>query len=144
MADIICRPVKNQAECDTCFAIRRKVFVEEQGLFHETDRDEHDDAAVHIAAFCSDRIIGTVRVYPDRDDLWWGGRLAVLKGYRGKAGKLLVRAATEVVKQNRARSFRAYVQLENVAFFKTLGWTSVGKICEYHGKPHQLMEARLT
>ena len=143
MADIICRVVREPAEREECLAIRRKIFVEEQGLFHATDCDAHDADAVHIAALCDGRIIGTVRVYEEGNGRWWGGRLAVLKRFRGRAGRLLVRAATDYVSARQARCFHAYVQLGNVNFFRSIGWTPVGDVCDHHGRPHQLMEAPL-
>lgn len=143
MSEIVCKKVGDPAEIEECFAIRRKIFVEEQSLFQENDRDEHDAHAVHIAACCNSRIVGTVRVYADADGIWWGGRLAVLKPFRGRAGKLLVQAAVEYVKSQQAQCFRAYVQLDNVNFFKSIGWMPVSDVCQYHGRPHQLMEAYL-
>lgn len=143
MRDILCKKVSNPDELSECFAIRRKIFVEEQKLFSETDRDEHDDHAVHIAALCKDRIVGTVRVYEEGNGVWWGGRLAVLKEYRGRVGKLLVQAATDYVRQHHARSFRAHVQAGNMKFFERLGWRRIGQTVLYHGKPHVLMEAPL-
>ena len=144
MTRIVCREVSSPAEIAECFAIRHKIFVEEQKLFCETDRDEYDDRAVHIAALCEGRIIGTVRLYKERDGLWWGGRLAVLKEFRGKAGRLLVQAATDYVRQHQARSFRAQVQAGNIKFFERLGWKRIGETVLYHGKPHVLMEAPLS
>jgi len=143
MSKIICREIHGTEELDACFAIRQNIFVGEQKLFEETDRDEHDRRAVHIGAFLNDRIIGTVRVYKDRSGIWWGGRLAVLKRFRGRAGRLLVQKATETVRTKKAYCFRAHVQVENINFFKSLGWTPVGDVADHHGRPHQLMEAPL-
>jgi len=142
MSQIICREANGTAELNECFAIRQKIFVDEQKLFAGTDRDEHDRQAVHIGAFLNDRIIGTVRVYADSSGIWWGGRLAVLKRFRGRAGKLLVQKAIETVRAKKAYCFRAYVQVENVNFFKSLGWTPLGATTDHHGRPHQLMEAQ--
>jgi putative N-acetyltransferase (TIGR04045 family) len=143
MPEIICREVRGETELSACFAIRRKIFVDEQQLFDGTDRDDHDPEAVHIGAFFNDRIIGTVRVYAGDSGIWWGGRLAVVKRFRGRAGKLLVQKAMEIVRTKNACCFRAYIQAENVNFFKSLGWKPVGDGAVYHGKPHQLMEAAL-
>jgi putative N-acetyltransferase (TIGR04045 family) len=143
MSELSCREVTDPGELETCYAIRHTVFVEEQGLFAHDDRDEHDAAAVHYAVLLKDTIVGTVRIYRDPDGIWWGGRLAVLRRYRGRAGRLLVQTCVEHVRRQGAVHFRAFVQEDNVAFFKTLNWTAVGTPVLICNRSHQLMEAAL-
>ncbi len=143
MPEIVCRQIENDDERLVCLEIRKQVFVEEQKLFSDTDLDLHDKGALHIAAFLNDQIIGTVRIYKEKDNVWIGGRLAVKKKYRGKAGKLLVLKAVEIVKNNKADVFKAIIQADNVAFFTSLKWIKVGGLFLHHGQPHQLMEAQL-
>jgi putative N-acetyltransferase (TIGR04045 family) len=143
MSALYCREAANDEEREICYEIRRQVFVEEQKLFSGDDRDEHDDRAIHYAALQKDTIIGTVRIYRDPDGIWWGGRLAVRKRYRGRAGRLLIEACVEHVRREGASHFRAYVQQDNVAFFSTLNWVPIGPRVQICNRPHQLMEAVL-
>ena len=143
MHTIICRSVTTSEDLAHCLKIRHKVFVQEQQLFECTDQDEHDAAAIHLAAFSNGRIIGTVRVYEDADGAWWGGRLAVLKRYRGRAGRELVLAAVSLVKQHGAEHFYANIQKENFNFFRNIGWRQTGKEFILLGRPHILVEANL-
>ena len=143
MSSLYCREVAGHAEREVCFAIRRKVFVEEQKIFETDDRDEHDEHAIHYAALRHDEIIGTVRIYCDCDGIWWGGRLAVLKRYRGRAGRLLIQVCVERVRSEGATHFRAFVQQDNIVFFKTLHWVAIGASTLICNRPHQLMEALL-
>jgi putative N-acetyltransferase (TIGR04045 family) len=143
MFEIICRPVQNKEELLESFALRKEVFVEEQRLFKRTDRDRHDKHAIHIIALYNNKIVGTVRVHRDSADIWYGSRLAVLKKFRGKAGKILIQKAVEVVKANGAKQFMAHIQKRNVLLFKRLKWTEAGQVFNHHGKPHQLMEVKL-
>ena len=140
---IICRHVQNQEELLESYSLRKEVFVEEQKLFKRTDRDRHDKHAIHIIALYNNKIVGTVRVHRDKADIWYGSRLAVLKRFRGKAGKILIQKAVEVVNKNGAKQFMAHIQKRNVPLFKRLKWTEVGRVFTHHGKPHQLMEAKL-
>ncbi len=142
-ADIVCRKVRDEDELNQCYQIREAVFVEEQGLFKETDRDLNDEKSIHIAALYNGKIIGTVRVYEAEDGIWWGGRLAVIKKQRGKAGKTLIQKAVETVKQEKAEHFYAHVQTKNVPFFKSLKWVTRGDVFFCFEKPHWLMEADL-
>jgi putative N-acetyltransferase (TIGR04045 family) len=142
MLDIYCRQIENDEEQAVCFKIRKQVFVDEQKLFPDTDLDEHDKEALHIAAVSNDKIIGTVRIYREEEDVWVGGRLAVKKRYRGKAGKLLVLKAVEIVKANNAKVFKAVIQADNVPFFINLKWKPVGEMFLHHGQMHQLMQSQ--
>jgi len=143
MPGIICRLAENKSELAACFSIREKVFVQEQKLFQKTDRDSFDERALHIAALYEGSIIGTVRIYKDDAGVWWGGRLAVVKRFRGRAGRRLVLTAVDIVKGKKARHFRASVQLDNVNFFKNLRWRPVGDAFALQGRKHLIMEADL-
>ena len=140
---IVCREVYGKDELEDCYRIRKQVFVEEQNLFAGTDRDRYDKGAIHIAALQGGRIIGTVRIYQEGRGTWYGGRLAVLKGFRGRAGRLLIEKAIETARAKNAQRFLAYIQAGNVPFFKRCGWSKAGEVFNYHGTPHQLMEAEL-
>ena len=143
MMEIECRPVQNNDELRASFALRKKVFVEEQQLFRRTDRDRHDTQAIHIVALCHNNVVGTVRVHNQKAGIWFGSRLAVLQQFRGRAGKLLIQKAMQVVKEKGAQQFRAHILLRNVPLFKRLGWVTAGHIFIYRGQPHQMMEAHL-
>jgi putative N-acetyltransferase (TIGR04045 family) len=148
MEEIIYKIAETAAERQGYFAARHAVFVEEQGLFTGTDVDEHDDAAIHIIAITrgSSRVVGAVRCYPAADDVWYGGRLAVLQTYRHHAaaiGASLCRLAEATVIERGCRRFLAYIQLQNVRFFQRLGWHAQGEPVIHCGAPHLLMAASL-
>ena len=141
-----CHPVRTQKEGDQAAAIRHRVFVEEQGLFPETDRDENDPQSIHLVAENEGDLIGTVRVFSvENNGHWIGGRLAIQKEFRfSGVGERLVREAVAQVKRRGCTLFTAHIQQENVPFFTRLGWQPIGPIFEYRGKPHQRMEADLS
>jgi len=145
MRKIICQIAENNREILECYRIRNEVFVLEQKLFKKSDRDKSDRDAIHILAKIADEIVGTVRVFKKEDDVWFGGRLAVLKkARRGDASRLLVKKAVEIAKLKKAKRFLAWVQEPNVNFFLRLGWKKIDKKKIYLGKLHQLMEADLS
>lgn len=142
--EVICRIAKTQKDREHAFRVRNKVFTEEQGLFAGSDVDEYDSHAIHILAECDKRVVGTVRVYQIDPDTWMGGRLAVLKEYRrGTVGSILVRRAVRTVADEGAKRFFAYIQQQNVTYFKKLGWQPIGQLFLHYGLPHQKMEADL-
>lgn len=143
MKDVKCKLVETEEELKKADSIRHEIFVKEQKLFLKSDRDEFDSNAIHIIALLHGEVIGTVRVYEREENVWFGSRLAVLKPFRGRAGKVLIEKAKETVKKRKAKKFMAYVQLPNVPFFRRHRWKSVGDVIDYHGIPHQLMEIQL-
>ena len=148
MDEITFKLVETDAEREGHFAVRHAIFVDEQQMFPRTDVDEHDDAAIHIVAVAAaGAVVGAVRCYPAGDDVWYGGRLAVLAAYRhhpAAIGPNLCRLAEATVIEHGCRRFLAYIQTQNVRFFQRLGWSVVGEPVDYHGQPHQLMAASLT
>ncbi len=143
MKDVKCKLAESEEELKKAYSIRHEIFVKEQKLFARSDRDEFDALAIHIIALLNGEVIGTVRVYERGKNVWFGSRLAVLKPFRGRAGKVLIEKAKETVKKKKAKRFMAYVQLPNVPFFRRHRWKSVGDVIDYHGTPHQLMEIQL-
>jgi len=142
MKNITIREAKTKGEFKAVFRLRKDVFVDEQKIFSESDRDEHDNQSICLIAEIGNEIIGTVRMYPEENNKWIGGRLAVQKKYRGSnAATLLVKEAVRLVKSKSASQFTSSIQLKNVGFFKRLGWESIGTVFNYQGIPHQLMAA---
>lgn len=126
-------------------AVRRAVFVEEQGIFEDDDRDAWDEGAVKVVATSGDRVVGAVRLYPlDEAGLWKGDRLAVLRDARRlRVGAPLVRFAVATAGERGGGRMIARIQARNVAFFQHLGWTSVGDPRDYRGASHQDMTIAL-
>jgi putative N-acetyltransferase (TIGR04045 family) len=130
-------------------SLRRRAFVEEQGLFTGDDADDHDDdprTRVLAAIGPNGALLGGVRLHPERDGAeigWWrGSRLATESDGagppRGRIGAALVRAACAVALEVGALRFDAHVQERQVSFFARLGWEPVRPL-ECAGEPHRLM-----
>jgi putative N-acetyltransferase (TIGR04045 family) len=130
------------------FAVRRSVFVGEQHLFAETDRDGRDDdpSTIHLIGEADDRIIGAVRIYPiGGRERWQGDRLAVMREHRTThVGADLVQLAVRTASQQGGQVMEAHVQVANVHFFEYLGWQLHGSTEMYVGALHQPMIFDLT
>jgi putative N-acetyltransferase (TIGR04045 family) len=145
-AEVELRLAEGPAELAAYFAVRRSVFSGEQQLFGGgSDVDRHDAEALPIVALVGGQVVGVVRCYPAGGAIWYGGRLAVLPDFRtGQVGALLVRKAVALMQaRGDVRRFLATIQLQNVGFFRRLGWVRVGRVVQLHGRPHQVMEHRL-
>lgn len=129
--------------------LRRRVFVEEQGIFSSHDRDEIDLIATHLVALSTyaheaDRVVGTVRIHQETPGVWWGSRMAVDSDFRsvGRLGAELIRLAVSTANARGCTQFLAHVQRKNVPLFRRLRWKILNDV-DLHGVPHVRMEASL-
>jgi putative N-acetyltransferase (TIGR04045 family) len=133
-------------EISAYFALRHRIFVEEQHLFAETDRDALDNIAYPIVAVSPplQQVVGVVRIYEQEPGLWYGGRLGTHPDYRKgwQIGKGLINKAVTTANSWGCQQFLATVQAANVRFFQRLHWHCQQEmiICD---QPHYLMEADL-
>lgn len=130
-------------------ALRHRVFVDEQGIFPDHDRDDTDLIATHLVALSTlaheaDQVVGTVRIHQSAPRQWWGSRLAVDADFRnvGRLGAELIRLAVSTATARGCDRFLAHVQMQNVILFRRLRWKPLEEIT-IHGTPHMKMEADL-
>lgn len=145
----VCGLARGRAELDAHFAIRRAVFVEAQGLFERSDRDERDEhpATLHAVGVVGTEIAGAVRLYllEAGEGLWKGDRLAVLPSERAlQLGAMLVRFAVRTAGERGGRRMIAQVQVPNIDFFERLGWRRDGDCAPMLGVEHQPMAIALS
>jgi putative N-acetyltransferase (TIGR04045 family) len=130
------------------FAVRHAVFVEAQGLFAGSDRDDRDarEDTLHVIAWVDGEVVGTVRLYSlDDAGLWKGDRLAVLPSARvHRLGGELVRFAVRTAGEHGGVRMVAQIQAANVRFFEHLGWSCAGEPGRYCGVIHQPMAIPLS
>ncbi len=136
-------------------ALRRAVFVDEQGLFPgdaagDLDGHDHDPRAiVLVARDGAGEVLGGVRLAPvdpdaARPDLgWWtGSRLVVSPAARRRAGMrvgaALVRAACARAEAAGVLRFEADGQTANETLFTRLGWRRI-RDTTVLGRPHVRM-----
>ena len=145
---IECCLASSDDELEAHFELRRAVFVSEQGLFVDDDRDARDDAraTLHALGLIDGEPCGAVRLYPLERSWrrWKGDRLAVLPELRTHhLGAELVRFAVSTAGRLGGDRMVAHVQLPNVRFFEHLGWRRDGASAPFHGIDHQLMSIGL-
>ena len=73
-------------------AIRRQVFVQEQGFSEQSQFDSLDERSWHLLVQEGDEIVATGRLTLDAEGCWKLGCIAVLPDFRGKhIGDFVVR-----------------------------------------------------
>ena len=140
------RAASKRFEAEGAQALRHRVFVDEQRIFPDHDRDEIDLIATHLVALSTyaheaDQVVGTVRIHEDSPRLWWGSRLAVDRDFRAvsRLGTELIRLAVCTANARGCDTFLAHVQMQNVPLFEKLHWTSLEEVA-IHGTPHMKMQ----
>lgn len=124
-------------------AIRYAVFVEEQNVPEDLERDELDATAIHVLAKVNDVPMGTARIVVN-DDTGKIGRVAVLKSMRRTGiGTALVRACLDEMR-SMPEVTRAALgsQMDALGFYEKLGFTAYGDIFDDAGIDHRMMELR--
>lgn len=139
---------RHSAERAAVLFIRRRVFIEEQGVPEALEIDVHDDEPSTVYALLTEaatgRPLGCLRLRPYGNRTVKVERVAVLKEARQNgAGRALMNAAEAWAKEN--GHVRAYLHAQGpvVGFYEKLGYRPVGAPFVEAGIPHQAMEKAL-
>ena len=130
-------------DIETCRALRRTVFMDEQGISEADEFDDRDGEAVHFLIFDEATAIGTARAFV-ADGTIKIGRVCVLKSGRGTgAGKVLMRGVMDWGKAQGVTKAKLDAQTYIVPFYESLGFVASGPEFDDAGIPHRYMEAAL-
>ena len=119
-------------------AIRRAVFIDEQGVPEALEWDADDADALHLLATRADgAAIGCARLLPDGHI----GRMAVLPGWRGRGvGRALLAAAINLARTQGHATLRLSAQTHAAGFYAGAGFAAVGDPYEEANIPHIAMQ----
>jgi predicted GNAT family N-acyltransferase len=145
MLEIEIVEARTRAELEQGFAIRRAVFVEEQGVSEALEFDARDEDARHLLALRDGEPLGTLRLR------WLDGgrtakieRVAVLPRGRGaRIGHALVSAAVALAEAGGAREARLHAQTVAQGFYARQGFVALGPVFDEGGIPHIAMRQPL-
>ncbi|MGW2299486.1 GNAT family N-acetyltransferase [Streptomyces sp. NPDC001809] len=135
---------------EACFAVRREVFVVEQGVPQELEYDTYDATAVHVLAVREDGLpLGTGRLLHGADavgktgaDASVGslGRLAVSGAARGLGvGAALVRGIEDAAREHGLTAVDLHAQTHALGFYERLGYEAYGPEFPDADMPHRAM-----
>ncbi|MEM9734447.1 MAG: GNAT family N-acetyltransferase [Pseudomonadota bacterium] len=141
--EIIQATTKSQREA--AYQLRYEVFVEEQNVPVELERDEHDETdAVHFIAIQADNVVGTARIIR-KGTAAKVQRVAVAKSHRGTGlGRSLMRHLMEFAPS--MEGIDAIVlgaQIDALPFYEKLGFVAEGDVFDDAGIPHRTMRYAL-
>lgn len=122
--------------------LRTEVFVDEQGFKEEFD--SRDGESVHLILFCGGVPAAVGRIYPETDGVYYAGRIAVRKAFRGKKlGSEVMRLLEEKARELGAEQLALSAQCRVREFYEKSGYTASGEVYLDQFCPHIHMEKQL-
>ncbi len=135
--------VTQTRDITTCRALRRIVFIEEQGVPEADELDDLDDIATHLLAHIGGEAVGSARLLT-LGDTGKIGRVCVLKHARGQGvGAALTRAAIDHFAALGLAKAKLSAQATALPFYENLGFTAHGPVFLDAGIDHRDMQLLL-
>lgn len=127
-----------------CFAIRRTVFIEEQGVDEALEIDGEDPNCVHFLGELNEQPVATLRIKTIGPAVKIQ-RVAVLKDYREGCGfgRGIMEAALDWARDNGYEKAVLGAQVEVIGFYEKLGFEPFDDQYEEAGIIHQNMSLEL-
>lgn len=127
MGELSYKLVASGRELNEAFEVRKKVFVEEQGIAEDLEFDGNDGQALHMVAMDGERVIGTARVLFLATNQAKLERMAILKPFRRKGiGRRLIYYLNEELSKRQVEQVVLHAQYSVVAFYKSCGFEESG------------------
>lgn len=120
--------------------IRRRVFIEEQGVPEALEWERRDADCDWFVAKAGEEFVGIARLTPD-DHV---GRMAVLPAWRGRGiGSALLQAVLRRARDKGLAMVSLHAQTHALPFYARLGFRAVGDVFMEAGIPHRRMTLEL-
>ncbi|HWO77539.1 MAG TPA: GNAT family N-acetyltransferase [Bacillus sp. (in: firmicutes)] len=137
------RIVETSEELQDAFSVRKKVFVEEQGVPIEEEIDQYEDTATHFVLYDNGSPAGAGR-FRVLDGLGKVERICVDSSLRGKgAGKAIMKKIEEYAKEQEISALKLNAQTHAIPFYESLGYGVVSEEFMDAGIPHKTMKKYL-
>ncbi|MFC1958609.1 GNAT family N-acetyltransferase [Chloroflexota bacterium] len=119
--------VEDDKELKEALDIRKKVFVEEQGISDNLDQDGNDSDALHVVVTKGNVAIGTVRIRFLTNQQAKLERMAIMKTSRGSGiGKRVVSFIEKELKARGIERIVLHAQYTSIDFYKKVGFKEIG------------------
>jgi predicted GNAT family N-acyltransferase len=152
--NVVIRSAATAADRLASWRLRELVFIGEQGISEDVERDGLDDLAWHLVAWDGEEPVGTARVLgldaehrlvrPEQAAVAKIGRMAVLPTKRRLGiGRQLLDAALELARRHGIARAELSAQEYVVPFYERAGFRAEGERYEEAGIPHRRMSCSL-
>ena len=138
------RAAADQRDQALAFAIRREVFIEEQGVPAALEFDASDARARHLLLVEDGQTLGTLRIRKlEAGEVVKIERVAVRRAARRRGlGRRLMTVALDQAAADGARRVLLHAQVQAQPFYERLGFQPHGQVFEEDGILHIAMSRR--
>ena len=144
MSELSYKLVASDSELKEAFEVRKKVFIEEQGIAEYLEFDGNDGQALHMVVMDGERVIGTARVLFLATNQAKLERMAILKPFRRKGiGRKLIYHLHEDLIKRQVEQVVLHAQCSVAAFYKLCGFEESGSPFWEAGIKHIKMQKKL-
>ena len=131
----------SEKEREAAFTVRKKVFVEEQGVPLTLELDEYDQTASHFVVYDNDKAIAAGRIRKSDEDIGKVERVCVLKEYRGNhLGYLIMNSVEDHAIEAGFHKLKLNAQSYAIPFYEKLGYAVTSPEFMDADIPHRAME----
>lgn len=147
-ADVVVRRIETDDDLAAALAVRHDVFVLEQDVPVDLERDEHDDladaACDHVLVLRDGAAVATGRVLEEPGAVAHLQRIAVRREERGSGlGVLVVRTLEDLGRRRSLTTAELGAQVHALGFYERLGYQAHGDVFDDAGIPHRHMRKPL-
>jgi len=133
--------VETVKEHEDTFAVRKQVFVEEQGVPLHLESDAEDASATHFIMYEDNDPVGAARLRSIEDDAAKIERVCILQDRRGKKlGALIMKEMEKHAISMNKKKLKLHAQSYAIPFYEKLGYTITSPEFMDAGIPHRAME----
>lgn len=134
----------SEEQREAAFTVRKKVFVEEQGVPLSLEIDDFDRTASHFVVYERSAAIAAGRIRNTSESVGKVERVCVLKEYRGQhLGVLVMNALEEHAKKTGIQKIVLNAQSYAIPFYEKLGYTVTSPEFMDADIPHRAMEKEI-
>ncbi|MGE7693228.1 GNAT family N-acetyltransferase [Lysinibacillus sp. NPDC094177] len=136
--------VETTKEHEDAFAVRKQVFVEEQGVPLHLECDAEDASATHFIMYEGNDPVGAARLRSIEDDAVKIERVCILQDQRGKKlGALIMKEMENHSISINKKKLKLNAQSYAIPFYEKLGYTATSPEFMDAGIPHRAMEKKI-
>ena len=144
MKELSYKLVESESELQGAFDVRRRVFIEEQGIAVEVEYDGNDGKALQMVVKDGAEVVGTARVRFLNAKQAKLERMAVLDGFRHMGiGSGITAFLIDELRNRQVERVVLHAQYRVIAFYKSCGFEEMGLPFTEAGLKHIKMQRRL-
>lgn len=136
--------VETEREQDDALTVRKKVFVEEQGVPLHLECDAEDATATHFIMYEGDEPVGAARLRSIENDAAKIERVCILQSQRGKKlGVLIMKEIENYAISINKKKLKLNAQSYAIPFYEKLGYVVTSPEFMDADIPHRAMEKNI-